>query len=218
MSAAGRQDDLAQEWILQVETHSLRDLEDPGEGWISIDRKLAAALTKIAHGEVGREIIQFSTVALNTNVIARGRVLLAMVFRCYASGDSAQVLYVLNHLQKLIVKGDGLESFHNTWSLVVSELSEPPDPKLLQYLYYEQINNFAGNAIELRGRNGRVLALSQRAYDSLRDEQRDVISRSCTLLPLDVPTIELAGGSVRCMITGSHLDRRPVAAPLQKSA
>jgi hypothetical protein len=85
-------------------------------------------------------------------------------------------------------------------------------------LSYEQINNFAGNAIELRGRDGRVLALSQRAYDSLRDEQRDVISRSCTLLPLDVPTIELAGGSVRCMIAGIHLDRRPVAAPLQKSA
>jgi hypothetical protein len=85
-------------------------------------------------------------------------------------------------------------------------------------LSYEQINNFAGNAIELRGRNGRVLALSQRAYDSLRDEQRDVISRSCTLLPLDVPTIELAGGSVRCMIAGIHLDRRPVAAPLQQSA
>ena len=85
-------------------------------------------------------------------------------------------------------------------------------------LSYEQINDFAGNAIELRGRNGRVLALSQRAYDSLRDEQRDVISRSCTLLPLDVPTIELAGGSVRCMIAGLHLDRRPVAAPLQISA
>ena len=85
-------------------------------------------------------------------------------------------------------------------------------------LSYEQINNFAGNAIELRGRDGRVLALSQRAYDSLRDEQRDVISRSCTLLPLDVPTIELAGGSVRCMIAGIHLDRRPVAVPLQISA
>ena len=58
-----------------------------------------------------------------------------------------------------------------------------------------------------------VLALSQRAYDSLRDEQRDVISRSCTLLPLDVPTIELAGGSVRCMIAGIHLDRRPGRSP-----
>jgi hypothetical protein len=99
---------------------------------------------------------------------------------------------------------------------VIERLTSPG--RAVVGLSYEQINNFAGNAIELRGRDGRVLALSQRAYDSLRDEQRDVISRSCTLLPLDVPTIELAGGSVRCMIAGIHLDRRPVAAPLQKSA
>jgi hypothetical protein len=99
---------------------------------------------------------------------------------------------------------------------VIERLTSPG--RAVVGLSYDQINNFAGNAIELRGRNGRVLALSQRAYDSLRDEQRDVISRSCTLLPLDVPTIELAGGSVRCMIAGIHLDRRPVAAPLQKSA
>ncbi len=99
---------------------------------------------------------------------------------------------------------------------VIERLTSPG--RAVVGLSYEQIDNFAGNAIELRGRNGRVLALSQRAYDSLRDEQRYVISRSCTLLPLDVPTIELAGGSVRCMIAGIHLDRRPVAAPLQISA
>ena len=72
-----------------------------------------------------------------------------------------------------------------------------------------QIRDFAGNAIELQGRAGRVLALSERAHTSLTKEQRDVISTSCTLLPLSVPTIELAGGSVRCMIAGVHLDARP---------
>ena len=79
-------------------------------------------------------------------------------------------------------------------------------------LTHDQICNFAGNAIELQGRTGRVLALSARAHESLTVEQRDVISRSCTLLPLSVPTIELAGGSVRCMIAGIHLDARPTHA------
>lgn len=74
-----------------------------------------------------------------------------------------------------------------------------------------QIRDFAGNAIELQGRSGRVLALSTRAHDSLTTEQREVMSRSCTLLPLSVPTIELAGGSVRCMIAGIHLDARPAS-------
>jgi hypothetical protein len=73
----------------------------------------------------------------------------------------------------------------------------------------EQLEDFAGNAIELHGRDGRVLALSERAFDSLTSAQRDVISRTARLLPVDVSTIELEGGSVRCMIAGIHLDRRP---------
>ncbi|MCK0114111.1 arginine deiminase-related protein [Ornithinimicrobium sp. F0845] len=72
-----------------------------------------------------------------------------------------------------------------------------------------QIHDFAGNAIELEGHDGeRFLALSTRAAATLTAEQRAIIERTCTLLPLDVPTIELAGGSVRCMVAGIHLDAR----------
>ena len=73
----------------------------------------------------------------------------------------------------------------------------------------EQIDEFCGNALELQGADGRVLALSQRAFDALTDGQRARIERTARLLPLDVPTIELAGGSVRCMLAGIHLDPRP---------
>lgn len=71
-----------------------------------------------------------------------------------------------------------------------------------------QIADFAGNAIELSGAQGRVLALSERAAASLTQEQWALISRSARLLPLPVPTIEMAGGSVRCMLAGIHLARR----------
>ena len=80
-------------------------------------------------------------------------------------------------------------------------------------LDHTQIHDFLGNAIELKTPTGRVLALSSRAAASLTDAQRERIEQSCTLLPLDVPTIELAGGSVRCMIAGIHLTpRHPLAA------
>jgi len=78
-------------------------------------------------------------------------------------------------------------------------------------LTHAQIREFAGNAIELQGREGRIFALSSRADDSLTTAQRDTISASCSILRLDVPTIELAGGSVRCMIAGVHLDARPAS-------
>lgn len=71
-----------------------------------------------------------------------------------------------------------------------------------------QVREFGGNAIELLGRNGRLLALSRRAEQVLEPEQRKLIERSARIVPLDVPTIELAGGSVRCMIAGVHLARR----------
>ncbi len=71
-----------------------------------------------------------------------------------------------------------------------------------------QIGEFAGNALELSGHDGRVLALSARAAASLTAAQRRCIERSALLLPLAVPTIEMAGGSVRCMLAGIHLSRR----------
>lgn len=73
----------------------------------------------------------------------------------------------------------------------------------------DQLADFAGNAIELHGTQGRILAMSARAEASLTAAQREVIERSARILAVDVPTIELEGGSVRCMIAGIHLDRRP---------
>ncbi|MEM5494333.1 arginine deiminase-related protein [Hoeflea sp. AS16] len=71
-----------------------------------------------------------------------------------------------------------------------------------------EIAGFAGNAIELTGKDGRFLALSRTAHDSLSPPNRARLQSTLPLLPLNVPTIELAGGSVRCMIAGIHLTPR----------
>ncbi|QTL35664.1 citrulline utilization hydrolase CtlX [Pseudoalteromonas viridis] len=80
--------------------------------------------------------------------------------------------------------------------------------KKLIALSEAQINAFCGNALELSASEGRVLALSQTAYDALTAEQIAVLESCVTLLPLEVSAIELAGGSVRCMLAGVHLSRR----------
>ena len=74
-----------------------------------MDRKLAAARTRVAAGEIGCEITQYTNTALNNNLVVRGRVLLALVFRYYASGTSGQVLYDMNHLQTLTLEEDNLD-------------------------------------------------------------------------------------------------------------
>ncbi len=71
-----------------------------------------------------------------------------------------------------------------------------------------QIAAFAGNALELQGREGRILALSATALGALRPGQVAAIERSARIVALDIPTIELAGGSVRCTLAGIHLAPR----------
>jgi hypothetical protein len=71
-----------------------------------------------------------------------------------------------------------------------------------------QIAHFAGNAIELQGVGGRILALSETALNAMTDDQKAIISKSVTFVPLKIPTIELSGGSVRCTIAGIHLTAR----------
>ncbi len=83
----------------------------------------------------------------------------------------------------------------------------------------EQVREFAGNAVELCGRTPEgkrryIMVMSARARRSLRPDQVAVIEESCEIITVDIPTIELAGGSVRCMIAGVHLDRRPTDATL----
>lgn len=86
--------------------------------------------------------------------------------------------------------------------------------RTLVELTEEQVREFAGNAVELSGRTEsggrrRLLAMSGRARRSLRPDQVAAIEETCEILTIDIPTIELAGGSVRCMIAGVHLDPRP---------
>jgi len=69
-----------------------------------------------------------------------------------------------------------------------------------------QIGEFAGNAIELHDAKGqKLLVLSSRAAAALSNEQRTTIEQYARLVPLTLPTIELAGGSARCMIATVHL-------------
>lgn len=72
----------------------------------------------------------------------------------------------------------------------------------------DQIRRFAGNALELQGRSGRILALSATALAALDSDQVKAIGAFAEPVALDIPTIEKAGGSVRCTLAGVHLTPR----------
>ena len=65
----------------------------------------------------------------------------------------------------------------------------------------DQAKQFCANVLELRGRQGPVLACSARAWDAFEEAQRTAIQRLMKPVVMPVPAIEAAGGgSVRCMV------------------
>ena len=77
-------------------------------------------------------------------------------------------------------------------------------------LDFDQLYAFAGNMLELRASSGgRVLAMSEQAYNSLQAPQLDVLLANGGIIKSPIDNIEaLAGGSVRCMLAEIHLPRQ----------
>lgn len=67
----------------------------------------------------------------------------------------------------------------------------------------QEIDNFAGNEIELEGTGGkRYTVMTHSTFNVLTDDQKAEIEKSTEILVGDVQTIEAyGGGSVRCMIS-----------------
>lgn len=73
----------------------------------------------------------------------------------------------------------------------------------------EQMHAFAGNALELLGRSGPVIAISAAAWRSLAPAQRARLERQGEPVLGEIPVIERhGGGSIRCMLAEIHLPLR----------
>lgn len=73
-----------------------------------------------------------------------------------------------------------------------------------------QVNSFAGNMLQVKGSdNERYLVMSQSAYDSLTNNQINIIQKHCKILSSSLETIETCGGgSARCMMAEVFLPKQ----------
>ena len=72
-----------------------------------------------------------------------------------------------------------------------------------------QMQEFAGNLLELSSARGALVTLSVRAWGSLESAQRRRLESHAQMIPVSIPTIEaIGGGGVRCMLAELHLPRR----------
>jgi len=73
----------------------------------------------------------------------------------------------------------------------------------------EQMHSFAGNILELQGRDRRLIVISTTAARSLTENQKERLASCGEIVTTNVSTIErVGGGSVRCMLAEIFLPRR----------
>ncbi len=91
---------------------------------------------------------------------------------------------------------------------VIKHLKE--DGKEIIAITEEQVNNFAGNMLQVKGDNDkRYLIMSQAAYESLLPTQIKSIEAHCEIMSSSLDTIEACGGgSARCMMAEVFLPRK----------
>ena len=86
------------------------------------------------------------------------------------------------------------------------------DDKEVIYITEEQVNNFAGNMLEVKGANDRrYLVMSSSAYKSLTKKQIAQLEEHVTILSANLDTIEACGGgSARCMMAEIFLPKEEI--------
>ena len=102
------------------------------------------------------------------------------------------------------------EAIEEEWELIaVRQLLESSGHEVIR-ITKEQMHSFAGNMLQVKNNKGeKFLLMSQTAFDSLTEEQKEELAARSKLLPIPIPVIEKTeGGSVRCMIAEIFLEKK----------
>ena len=83
------------------------------------------------------------------------------------------------------------------------------DGKEIIEITEDQLSNFAGNVLQVLGKEDkRYLVMSSSAFNTLSEQQKKRIQNHCEILHSDLTTIEtLGGGSARCMMAEVFLPK-----------
>lgn len=135
-----------------------------------------------------------------------------VIFRAYQNVDGQRKeIYHTNVMMGLgeelaIICLDSIDDSKERKTVVKSLKT---DGKVILKLTEEQMHQFAGNMLEVRGAfNKKYMVMSQAAYEALTEDQIQLIKQYSEILHTDIHTIEkLGGGSVRCMMAEIFLPR-----------
>ena len=134
----------------------------------------------------------------------------AIIF--FATDKNGQAVY---HTNVVMTLGEDfailcVEAIEEEWELIaIRQLLDSSGHDVVR-ITKDQMHCFAGNMLQVKNKKGeKFLVMSQTAFESLYEDQKEELSSRCKLLPISIPTIEqVEGGSVRCMMAEIFLQKK----------
>ena len=98
-------------------------LREPGK-FQTLDTGLLAALTKIARGELSRQVLNFKETETTAGRAVRGRPVLFMFNQRSRAHQELGALYSVEDLLRVRLTGDDLTSYIHNWDAMIADIHE----------------------------------------------------------------------------------------------
>ena len=168
--AASDQPDSAFAWILEVykKDASHEKLRDPGK-FLTLDTKLLASLSKVAKGELARQILNFKEVEAGQERAVRGRQVLYLFDQHFKTNEEVGSLYSVEDLLKVTLVQDDLTTFLHNWESVIAGMSHIPDETTLRDIFLRQIRKSQKIKFDLERYDRAKEGTPERSYEFLKE-------------------------------------------------
>ena len=176
--AASDKPDEAFKWILEVydKGASHEALRDP-QKFLTLDTKLLAALTKVAKGELARQILNFKEVEAGKGRAVRGRQILYLFDQYFKTNEEVGSLYSVEDLLKVNLLGDDLSSFIHNWESVIAGMSHVPDEVTQRDILLRQIRKSTKMKYDLEIYDRAKEGSKEHSYGFLVQSIKDLLTR-----------------------------------------
>jgi hypothetical protein len=168
-----------------------------GTGSMVLDRKFKIAYACLSP-RTNEDVLKEFSAQMNYEIVAFNAV----------DGEGKQIY----HTNVVMCIGDMfavicLEAIPDLGERLIVRNSLEQSGKRVVEISLEQMNQFAGNMLEVKSLKGeKILIMSSSAYHSLNSKQLAILNEYCTIHHFDLSMIEgNGGGSARCMMAEVHL-------------
>ncbi len=105
--------------------------------------KLAATLTKLATGHLGRQIATSKGKGTKEGQCIKGRQLLLLVYKHFRLGEVESTLFNLQDLISAQLKNGDVRTFMTSWEAMLVGMTKVPHDEVLEVLFLQQLRKSA---------------------------------------------------------------------------